>query len=124
MSCGSAVDEERQAGAFVIAGAGLVPQNGEEMTVVGQAVDGVEAPLIFRYERMEDDAVIRTWTQADEAGDEWVGEAGVVVVVAATDLLVLLNEHAFGDPLIGVGVEVFVDPVDGMAAGESLVLGQ
>ena len=46
-----------------------------------------------------------------------VGEPGVVVVVAAADLLVLGEEHGFGDPLVGVGVVVFVDPVDGVGEG-------
>ncbi len=42
----------------------------------------------------------------------------------APNLLVLFNQHALGDPLVGIGVVVFVDPVDEAAIWELDVLGE
>src|SRR5579863_10413965 len=46
----------------------------------------------------------------------------MVVVIAAAHLLVLLDQHVLGDPNVGVGVQVFVDPVDGAAVGQLQML--
>ncbi len=115
MRDGVAVDGEREAASVVVVSAGGVEGDGEKVAMVGERVDGEVCPG-RGCERVEDDAVVGAGAEADEAGDERVGEPGVVVVVAAADLLVLGEEHVLGDPLAGVGVVVFVDPVDGAAA--------
>ena len=36
----------------------------------------------------------------------------MIVVVAASDLFVLMDEDVFGDPFVSVSIEVFIDPID------------
>ncbi len=73
---------------------------------------------------MDDDPVVGARAQADESRNQRIGEAGVIVVVSAADLLVLGKQNVFCDPFVGVGVEIFVDPVDDAAAGQLEVLRQ
>ena len=93
--------------------------------MIGKAVDGEVTPRRRRAEADESSiSAVCARAQADEPGDERIGKAGVVVVVAAADLLVLGDQHVFRDPLVGIGVEIFVDPVDDAAAGQLDVLRQ
>ena len=119
-----AVDKKREAAATVVTLAALVVNNRQKMAVVRQAVDGKVTPRAGGQKRMDDDFVVSTRAQADKAGNQRIGKAGVVVVVAAADLLALGEQDVFCNPLAGVGIEVFIDPIDDTAAGQLEVLGE
>ena len=87
------IDVEREAAAAVVVAAGGVIDDGEDVAMVGQAVEGEVAPLAGGQEWMQDEGVVGARAQAEEAGDERVSKAGVVVVVAAADLLALPWPH-------------------------------
>src|ERR1035437_3320817 len=92
------------------------------MTVIWKFIDGEVTPLAGGQERLQNDTIVCAWPQADKPGNKRVGKAGVVVVIAAAYLFILGYEHVLRDPLAGVGIKVFIDPIDDMPVLQRLVL--
>ena len=61
----------------------LVPDDGECVTAIADAVETEIRPLALRHERVDNDAAIQLRTQAADAGDDEVVVSGVIVVAAA-----------------------------------------
>src|SRR5580704_949993 len=54
-----AVHQQRQSLALVVARSGCVPQDGEQVVVVRQRIDGKVGPLAGWEQRVQDDAIVR-----------------------------------------------------------------
>ena len=90
--------------------------------------DVIEAEVIpgaLGQQGVDFDHLIRAWAQADEPGDDEVIVGGVVVVFAAVVAAFALGpvgirlgpvmQAGAGDPVAGVGVDVFIDPGNDLA---------
>ena len=110
-----AIDQEREAAALVVVLAVLVPNDGECVTAIADAVETEIRPLALRHERVDNDAAIQLRTQAADAGDDEVVVSGMVVVAAAltvahkpgTCLLVeILADVGTAAVVLALGVEL------------------
>ncbi len=84
-----------QAGARVVVRAVLVPDDGQQMAVIGHVLHGEVAPAV-RDQRLELNGVVRLRLDAEKAGEHEIDEARVIVVLAEIRGVV--------DPLPGVAV--------------------
>src|SRR3990172_9422400 len=96
-----ALRQDTKARATAIPPPVLVPENCQRATVIFHAVETEPVPSSVGKERMHLDDIVRARAEADDAGDQEVGEGAVVVVTAATVLAV--------DPVAGHFVEVLAD---------------
>src|SRR6267154_3654907 len=95
------IAEEEKAFAVLIMLAIFVPKEREYVVVIIYAIKAEPIPKVFGQEGLNFDCVISAGTEADETGDEQIGESRMVVVAAALFF-------AF-EPLTGRFVEVFAD---------------
>src|SRR6185437_9099464 len=74
-------------------------------------------------EWMQDNPAVRRRAQADQAGDQRIGKTRVVVVRPSSGAgTVAFLKNVPRDPLIGVGIEVFVDPGNHLTIGQTQML--
>ena len=96
-----AVDEEGEAYTLMVVLAILVPDDGENVTSVADAVEAEVRPCILWQERIDDDAAVNLGTEAADASDDEVVISGVVVVAGT-----LAVTHQPGTSFL---VEIFAD---------------
>ena len=61
----------------------FVPDDGETMAAIADAVETEVVPLVLRHEGVHHDAAVGLGTEAADAGNHQVVEGGVVIVAAA-----------------------------------------
>ena len=101
VACKFAVDVNTKALACMVAGAVLIPNDGEVVTMIEHVVEAEIIPFILRKQRIDLNSVVLTGAQATQTRDNQVVPRRVVVI--ATALLVTLQ------PITRGLVEVFAD---------------
>ena len=61
------VDHQMKTFSMVIPGAVLIPENGDDVTMIGHIVQAEPVPGIFRYQRIDLDDIIWPWTEPDHS---------------------------------------------------------
>jgi len=115
VSHGAAVNEEGEAAPLVVALAVLIPDDGECVASVADAVEAKVRPSVLGDKGIGYDAAVGLGTEAADAGDDEVVVGGVVVVAAAltvahepgTRLLVeVLTDVGAAAVVLALGVEL------------------
>jgi len=97
-----------------------IPDHGEFVAVVGQAVEAEPIPLGLGQEGVDDEFGVVAGADANE-----VAKGGVVGVLSAFldpfflgiafRVFAALDEHGSGDSIVGVGGGIFIDPGNDLA---------